>query len=410
MTFFGIFRNPAGVLSGFMILMTLLSLRYAWTGFKLGQNLWQNWAQYVAEPLTARKKQLTEQVAYFVMVPFAVALHEFFHALATWLFGGQIVDVGYAFFWGYVQPAGQFTIDQYWFIALAGTFGNLLFGLAVWQWSRGQASSTLRFLGLRTLRFQVYFGLIFYPIFTIFFPIGDWRTIYAFGQTPFLSGITAVCHALILLAHYWADRRGFYDVSALQGELAELYEAVMNGQQPVEAQPQQVLATVEALLVGRSLRRAEALLAKYRAAFPEEPAGLLIQARLDMTDKQTVPVQVRDLATKALAHNTLTPLQQAAAHEMLAQFFSGRDPQQALEHLNQAIAVLAEGDPHQLRLLHTLYFRRQRQLRQRGDLAAAQADLDRFRQAGNQLQIDGTDQLYQQEVDGIQSQQADLRQ
>ena len=401
MTFFGIFRNPAGVLSGFMILMTLLSLRYAWTGFKLGQNLWQNWAQYVAEPLTARKKQLTEQAAYFVMVPIAVALHEFFHALATWLFDGQIVDVGYAFFWGYVQPAGSFTIEQYWFIALAGTFGNLLFGLAVWLWCRRQTSRTLHFLGLRTLRFQVYFGLIFYPIFTIFFPIGDWRIIYAFDQTPFLSGLTAVTHALILLAHYWADRRGLYDVSALQGEMAELYEAIMNGQQPIEAQPQRVLAMVETLMASHSLRRAEALLAKYRAAYPEEPAGLLIQARIEMADKQTVPNQARELALKALAHGAMPPRQRAAAHEILAQFFAERDPQQALEHLNQAIGALDEQDPGHLRLLYPLYFRRQRQLRQRGDFPAAQADLDRFRQAGARLQLEGTEQQYQREQEDL---------
>ena len=404
MTFFGIFRDSLGNYQLIPILFTLLSLRYAWTGFRLVQELWQNWTDYVADPLTAHKKQLTEQVAYYVMVPLSIALHELFHALATWLFGGRIVDAGYAFFWGYVLPQGDFSAAQIWFIALAGTIANLLFGLAVWWWSRPQPAATLRFLGLRTLRFQIYFSLIFYPIFTALFQFGDWRTIYNFGLTPLLSGIIAAAHGLILLAHYLLDRRGFYDVAALPVELATLYEAINQGKRGVAEEPQKVLAAVEGLLAGRSVRRAAALLDQYQAVYPKEPAGLLLRARLEMTGKQVVTNPVRELLEEALALGLPDPAQRAAAREMLARFYTERDPQQALDLLNQGIADLDTADLKQLRPLYILYFRRQRLHRHLGDFAAAQTDLNLFRQAGQRLQIEGTDEQFQRELAALQQQ------
>src|SRR5690606_35106961 len=79
---------------------------------------------------------------------------------------------------------------------------------------RRNSSRTVQFFGLRAFRFQIYFSLIYYPIFTLFLPIGDWRTIYNFSATPVLSGITAAIHALLLFLFWRADRAGAFEMIA----------------------------------------------------------------------------------------------------------------------------------------------------------------------------------------------------
>ena len=101
--------------------------------------------------------------------------------------GGQVAEFHYRAFWGYVVPIGSFTAAQSWFIAIAGTLASLAFGLFVWWVFRRASSSTLRYFGLRAFRFQVYFSLIYYPLFTLLGFDGDWRTIYDFSATPLLS-------------------------------------------------------------------------------------------------------------------------------------------------------------------------------------------------------------------------------
>ena len=109
-------------------LFNLFALLYIFRGAQILFKVRNEWQSLHEEPLTRAKKHLAEQASFFIGVPPGVAIHEFCHALATWLFGGKIVDFGYGVFWGYVVPVGNFAAWQHWFIAVAGTLGNLLYG------------------------------------------------------------------------------------------------------------------------------------------------------------------------------------------------------------------------------------------------------------------------------------------
>ena len=85
------------VISG---LFNVLALLYIGRALQLVVQIIRNWAELRQEPLTRAKQQQAEQAAFFVGVPPAVLVHELAHAVAIWLFGGQVVEFGYRVFWG----------------------------------------------------------------------------------------------------------------------------------------------------------------------------------------------------------------------------------------------------------------------------------------------------------------------
>src|SRR5690606_15334335 len=154
-------------------LFNLLALLYIGRAVQLAIQVIRNWNAVRQEPLTREKQRLAEQAAFFLGVPPAVFVHELAHALAVVLFGGQVAEFGYRVFWGYVVPVGSFTAIENWIIAVAGTLGSLAFGALVWLGLRRNESRTLQYFGVRAYRFQIYFSLVYYPLFSLFLPIGD---------------------------------------------------------------------------------------------------------------------------------------------------------------------------------------------------------------------------------------------
>ena len=204
-------NQPMSLITG---LFNLLALLYIGRAVQMALQVSRNWSAVRQEPLTREKQRLAEQAAFFLGVPPAVLIHELAHAVAVVAFGGRVVEFGYRVFWGYVVPAGTFTALENWIIAVVGTLGSLSFGALLWLALRRNPSRTLQYFGLRAFRFQIYFSLLYYPIFSLFLPIGDWRTIYDFAATPLLSGATAVVHALLLLLFWRADRAGAFEMVA----------------------------------------------------------------------------------------------------------------------------------------------------------------------------------------------------
>ena len=403
MTFFGIFRE-AGGFNFIFLFFTLISLRYAWQGFQLARNLYSNWAKFIADPLTTRKKQVADQAAYFIMVPLSVAVHEFGHAVATWIFGGQIVDFGYAFFWGYVLPVGSFTVLEDWWISLAGTIGSLLFGLAAWGRCAAQPSRTVKHLGLRTIRLQIYFALVYYPVFTALATFGDWRTIYNFNLTPLASSTVAFLHVLVLIASYLYDRSGGFDTPSIDGEGFETLEALEKGEIGPADSPEQALATVEKLLAGNSTERAATTLRKLETIYPHEGRVYLLQARTEMMQREKVNRIARAAAERALEMGLHRPIDIAAAHEILGGYQLERDNNTALGHFTTAINVLNPDDSADHRALYVLHYRRHGVYRRLGQYDESFADLSRFLHFGQLTNIEGTREQFQKELDVLEHQ------
>lgn len=197
--------------SSFEIFSYLFSAFYLWQAVQLGQTIYANWQTFTKPDFNRTAQSWANSAAFLIAVPPAVLVHEFFHAFAIWGYGGRVINCGYGFYWGFVQANQIFSPSQEWVIAIMGTVGSLLFGLTLWLALRNHAITSIRYFALRALRFQIFFALIYYPIFTVVLSIGDWRTIYNFAQTPLLSGLTVIPHVVLLGLFWWWDRNGRFE-------------------------------------------------------------------------------------------------------------------------------------------------------------------------------------------------------
>lgn len=322
-------------------IFNLLSLFYAWRSLQIGLAVWRRRVELRQGVLTPGQAGLADQASFYLAVPVGVLVHESGHALTVWLFGGRVVEFGYRLFWGYVVPQGRFSPAQDWFISLAGTLGSLFFGLVVWLLLRRHPAGALRYFALRTLRFQIYFALIYYPLFSLVGLFGDWVAIYDFRATPLLSGLALIGHLAILGGYAWASRRGWFEMVSF--ETAAEYERFQDIQGQASANPQDSqaqLRLVEGLRVGGAMRQAQSRLRVFLQRNSSSAEGYLQLAILEGQRGRQISPQARRHAETALALGLTRPAAVAYAHRLLAQYAldTGR-PDQAIDHLDQALAT-----------------------------------------------------------------------
>lgn len=356
-------------------LFNVFALLYIGRAIMLALTIARDWTHVRQEPLTRAKQSLAEQAAFFIGVPVAVLIHEFFHAIFVWLFGGRVVEFGYRVFWGYVLPAGDFTPAQDWAIAVAGTIGSLLTGAAFWFFLRNNASRTLRYFGLRTFRFQIYFSLIYYPIFSFFLPIGDWRTIYDFGATPLLSGLAAVMQATALWSFWRADRRGWFEMPGFEslGEQAR-FDATQRSAEAGDRQAQ--LRHVDDLRRAGAPNRARAALTQYMTAYPNSAEGYLELAALIAAGRGGISREAADAARRAIDLGLSDANQFAQAHRLRAMFHLERgDGPAAQAEIDTAFAHVNGAGTFDTRVQAELLAIRGQALRRQGRYDEAAADV-----------------------------------
>ena len=333
----------AGLLMSLLTgLFNVLALLYIGRAVLLVVEIVRNRDEWRQEPLTRAKQQQAEQAAFFVGVPPAVLVHELAHAAAIWLFGGQVVEFGYRVFWGYVVPQGSFTAAQNWLIAVAGTLGSLAFGAGLWLLLRRNRSRTVQYFGLRAFRFQIYFSLLYYPLFSLFLPIGDWRTIYDFAATPLVSGATAVVHAALLLWFWRADRAGTFERPAFDtaAEQARFEAATAAGD------PMAQLRAVQTLRQGGAPHRANRALDAFLIAYPNSAEGHLQRALLGTQGRGGVGRPSVEAARRALALGLREANDVALAHQLIALHELERgDGRAAQIELDAALTPTSGHDP-----------------------------------------------------------------
>lgn len=319
-----------------------LSLLQAYRAVQLAVGIQKDWSDFQQPPLTRQKMHLAGQAAFFLAIPPSVIVHEFFHAIPIWQFGGRIASCGYGFYWGYVQPDRFFSPTQEWIISLGGTIGSLLFAAVLFALLYRNQSQTLRYFGRQSLRTLLYYSLIYYPVFSAFTFIGDWRVIYDFGATPALSGGTAVVHILLLLLFWQANRRGWFEMIGHDTPEAATAFAQLEANWRLNPHDAQLtLRVAEKMRLGGAGKKAATLL---QQAIQQNPnvAGLYLQlALIQHGGKGKVSgTAVRHLE-KALQLGLSESHQQAVAHLLLGQhnLDSGRG-EAALQHLDQALSAV----------------------------------------------------------------------
>ncbi len=342
---------------------------------RLGGEIRQRWADYQLEPMRPWQKQMLDRAAFLLGIPLGVLVHEVGHAVTVLLFGGKVVDAGYAFYWGYVGWQGSVTPGQRWLIAMAGTIGSLVYGFGVWLLLRRAQWTTYRFFGLRVLRVHLFYSLIYYPVFTIVTRIGDWDVIYDFDVTPQLSAITLILHVAVLGLFFWADRRGIFEMPVFDSQdEREQFQAL---QARAAANPQDAEARIKLADAYRrsgmtqlARRELDSLLGQN----PNSAEAYVQLAAIHAEGKRQVPKRARDNAQKALALGLSNPQGLAFANMLVGQYSIGVGRvDEAINHYNQGIEAARRGG--NANTVGRLYYLRAAAYRRKGQLSAAQADI-----------------------------------
>lgn len=348
-------------------IFNLLTIFYAFRSLQIARLVYQNWGLLRSNSFTPQEKQIADRASFFLSVPVAVFFHELAHALAIWAFGGEVIEFGYRFFWGFVTSDSVFTAGQEWFIALAGTLGSLAFGLVAWLIFRRNSSPTLHYFGLRTFRYQIFFSLIYYPIFTLLGFYGDWRTIYDFNDTRVLSGLTAAFHLVSLGLFVWAERHGWFEMAAFQTMQDQEKFSELEARASANPQDQKLqLQLVEAYRHSGMNNLARDHLNTYLKQNPNSAEGHLQLAALRTQGKQQVPGKARDSAKKALDLGLSEPTAVAHANQIIGQYNLGVGKlDEAIDYFSRGIAAVAQarqpGLTGQLNYFRAVAYRRKGQ-------------------------------------------------
>jgi hypothetical protein len=188
----------------------LISLFYLLLGVRVVFQLARNFRGTFDLRFTREDRMLVDQAAFFILVPISVALHELGHAVAIWLFGGDVLDWGFYGFAGYVAfDPRQFTDAQQIIIAAAGTMVNLLLAaLAVGLvfLKRPPFRAAINELLIQFTWISLLNALVVYPVLDLLSGLnGDWTQMYGGGE-PALSLAILVVHVAVLAALFWAWR------------------------------------------------------------------------------------------------------------------------------------------------------------------------------------------------------------
>lgn len=354
-------------MSAILGLFNIFALIYIFRSVQLSIRIVKEWRQLTAPPFNRYKKHLAEQASFFIAVPIGVFFHEFSHVVATWLSGGKIIEFGYRVFWGYVIPQGDFSPLQDWFISLAGTLGSLIFGLAIWLLLRAHPVKTISYFGLRSFRYQLFFSLVYYPLFTLLGFVGDWRTIYGFDATPLASALTVPFHLGLLLLFWWQDRHGGFEMVGHESAADQASFDVLAtdvGSTPFD-QPRQ-LHYIDALRRGGAINKARYQLNTFIKHNPNSGEGYLQLAALEIAEKsQASPKAIKHLQ-RALDLGLSNHAALAFAHQMMGKYFLELgNAENAAAHLSQAIDSSRQSQVDSRQLAQLYHWRSQAYRRQR---------------------------------------------
>lgn len=324
-----------------MLIFTALSVVQIVQGLRRVAVLRDRQSEWVAAPLLPWKRSIAHALSFYAAVPIGVFIHELGHAIVVWAYGGRVVEFGFFFFWGFVLPDRTFDPAwRQWVLSMAGTIGNLIFAAVVALVYWRHASASIRLTAKRTVNYQIYFSLIYYPIFTAVLQIGDWRTIYDFNATPMLAGMTAVLHVLILGLFWLGDRRGVFDESGVSSaEIESLTQTTENASLPDQINA--ILRLHHAGADGDAKRQARALQDRYPGS---GDAAMLVGlvSGLSLENPSNFVIKQAKLASQL---NFERPDFRAYANHAIGfEHWSRGDTERAIDFYSQAIANANESN------------------------------------------------------------------
>jgi hypothetical protein len=348
------------VFDALSFLYSLISLRVLW-------QLIRSWRAFWDAAVTPADRRLANEAAFFVLIPLGVFLHEAGHTLATWAFGGRVVDFQWRVFWGYIVPLGNFTPAQAWWISFSGPLVSILIGLLPIPVLPRLGQGVWGELLYAFVRHELFYALVWYPALSFVGFGGDWATIYDFSITPH-APITLVLHLALLYglrrldrsqrAARWRLGRDPQTWAAWQNLLAEAHR------RPGAVEPLARLAHFCHHLGERSLR--QQYLEEAERLDPNSPSLKAVQAVVAYDQRQYRRAQA---AAEIALRGGLAPEARARLHRILARAHMELGQRaEAVGHLDAAIGLSPdEGD---------LYYWRGVVKRALGRAAEARADFE----------------------------------
>jgi hypothetical protein len=189
------------------VFFDVVSILYGILGLATLRELFQKWDAFWDDTVTAEDRSLAGRLAFFVLIPIGVLLHEFGHALATWQVGGHVREFHWRVFWGYIIPDGDFSPAQDWWISLSGNLVSVALGLLAIPLIRLPKRRIFREILHTFSKVELVFSLVVYPLFSFSGAGGDWAMIYDFSVAPYAQ-ITLGVHLLLLFGLSRLERSG----------------------------------------------------------------------------------------------------------------------------------------------------------------------------------------------------------
>ncbi len=328
-------------------------------------------APFSRVPFAATQRQLAWLAAFVVVVPIGVLLHEFGHAVATWVCGGEVLELKWRGLWGSVVRTGELSPLESWWIALSGNLVSVALGLtllAAAAFGKG-LRPVVAYLLFAAGMLELLNTAAVAPLVTLVgggvYGDSDWRQIYDFAATPLPSALIALAHAGLLVL-LWMKRERLAEMAwaiehAAWPELSKLRAAIA-------AWPQAVELRIELARLFRSRNESDRFEAAMREALRqcgEDPAlytalaeALLAQHRhADAVAPLSRGLELEDV-TPSLeqcmrGHLGVALAGSDRAREALAAFAQLREPlasdpviERWREHAERGLAKT--GRPHQL--------------------------------------------------------------
>ncbi len=203
--------------------LTLISLVYGFLAVKMCVDVWKARQSLFDDRVTPDDQRLARGIAFYLLWPPAVLLHEGGHALLASLFGAHDIRLHFFGYWGEITYDPTLTDRQDWWVALAGNAVTYALGLALLPLVRWRRTRLIwRIVWFSVAANQWFVVLAWYPLLCLTRAFnGDFSVIYGKDYWWAGSAVVAAVNVLSLAAYLWVS----YTQSGQRWVVQRLYQA-----------------------------------------------------------------------------------------------------------------------------------------------------------------------------------------